>query len=240
MTPKPIIGSPAPKDILKARVIYKILESIYGTPEWREPLSAVDELVSTILSQNTNDANRDRAYHNLRAKLPTWDSVRDATPEEVIEAVRVAGLANQKGPRIQSILKQISAERGDLSLDFLRDMEKDEASDWLKQHKGVGPKTAAIVLQFSLGIPAFPVDTHIYRVTGRTGIRPGKLDVERTHPWMEQLFNPEQYGPGHLNFIKLGREICHARKPECPICPINHLCDYHYKNLPMKENNKDQ
>ena len=165
--------------------------------------------------------------------------MRDATTEEVIEAIRVAGLANQKGPRIQSILSQISTERGDLSLDFLRDMEKDEASDWLKQHKGVGPKTAAIVLQFSLGIPAFPVDTHIYRVTGRAGIRPGKMDVERTHPWMELLFNPEQYGPGHLNFIKLGREICHARKPECPICPINHLCD-HYKNLQIKENNKDQ
>jgi len=238
MTPTPIIGSPTPKDIDTARAIYQILESTYGTPEWREPPSAVDELVSTILSQNTNDTNRDRAYTNLRAKLPTWESVRDATAEEVIEAIRVAGLANQKGPRIQSVLSQISVERGNLSLDFLRDMKKDEALDWLKQHKGVGPKTAAIVLQFSLGIPAFPVDTHIYRVTGRTGIRPGKLNVERTHPWIEQLFDPEQYGPGHLNIIKLGREICHARKPECPICPINHLCDY-YKNLPEKENNKD-
>ena len=238
MTLKSIISSPTPKDIDKAREIYQILESMYGTPEWREPLSAVDELVSTILSQNTNDTNRDRAYNNLRAKLPTWESVRDAPTEEVIEAVRVAGLANQKGSRIQSILRQISAERGDLSLDFLRDMEKDEALDWLKQHKGVGPKTAAIVLQFSLGIPAFPVDTHIYRVTGRTGIRPNKLNVERTHPWMERLFDPDQYGPGHLNIIKLGREICHARKPECPICPINHLCDY-FKNLPGKENNRD-
>jgi len=138
----------------------------------------------------------------------------------------------------RQVLKQISAERGDLSLDFLRDMEKDEALDWLKQHKGVGPKTAAIVLQFSLGIPTFPVDTHIYRVTGRTGIRPSKLNVERTHPWMEQLFDPEQYGPGHLNIIKLGREICHARKPDCSICLINHLCDY-FKNLPGKDNSKE-
>ena len=238
MTPKPIIVSPTQKDINKARAIYQILESIYGTPDWREPLSAVDELVSTILSQNTTDTNRDRAYNNLRAKLPTWESVRDAPAEEVIEAVRVAGLANQKGPRIQTVLRQISAERGGLSLDFLRDMEKDEALSWLKKHKGVGPKTAAIVLQFSLGIPAFPVDTHIYRVTGRTGIRPSKLNVERSHPWMEQLFDLEQYGPGHLNIIKLGREICHARKPECSICQINHLCDY-YKNLPGKGNSKD-
>ena len=239
MTSKLIFVSPTPKNINRARKIYQIIESIYGTPKWREPLSAVDELVSTILSQNTNDANRDRAYNNLRTKFPTWESVRDAPVDDVIESVRIAGLANQKGPRIQSVLKQLSAERGNLSLDFLRDMEKDEALGWLKQHKGVGPKTAAIVLQFSLGIPAFPVDTHIYRVTGRTGIRPIKLNVERTHTWMEQLFNPEQYGPGHLNIIKLGREICHARKPECPICPINHLCDY-FKNLQAKDNNKDQ
>jgi endonuclease-3 len=234
MSPKPIIVSPIQKDINKAREIYGILITIYGTPEWREPLSAVDELVSTILSQNTNDTNRDRAYNNLRAKLPTWKSVRDAPAEEVIEAVRVAGLANQKGPRIQSVLRQISAEREDISLDFLRDKRKDEALDWLKQHKGVGPKTASIVLQFSLGIPAFPVDTHVYRVSGRTGIRPDKLNVERTHVWMEQLFDPEQYGPGHLNFIKFGREVCHARKPECPICPISHLCSF-FKNLPDKE-----
>jgi len=234
MTPKSITISPTQKDIDKAKEIYRILLSNYGTPEWREPLSAIDELVSTILSQNTNDTNRDRAYNNLRAKLPTWESVRDAPTEEVIEAVRVAGLANQKGPRIQLILRQISAERGDLSLDFLRDKGKDEALDWLKQHKGVGPKTASIILQFSLGIPAFPVDTHVYRVSGRTGIRPEKLNVERTHAWMEQLFNHEQYGPGHLNFIKFGREVCHARKPECPICPIKHLCVF-FKNLPDKK-----
>jgi len=230
MSPKSITISPTQKDIDKAREIYRILISTYGTPEWREPLSAVDELVSTMLSQNTNDTNRDRAFISLRAKFSTWESVRDAPVEEVIEAVRVAGLANQKGSRIKSILKEISAERGEISLDFLRNMRKDEALAWLTQHKGVGPKTAAIVLQFSLGIPAFPVDTHVYRVSGRTGIRPNKLNVERTHPWMEQLFEPEQYGPGHLNFIKLGREICHARKPECPNCPINQLCDY-FKNI---------
>jgi len=230
MSPKSITISPTQKDIDKAREIYRILISTYGTPEWREPLSAVDELVSTMLSQNTNDTNRDRAFISLRAKFSTWESVRDAPVEEVIEAVRVAGLANQKGSRIKSILKEISAERGEISLDFLRNMRKDKALAWLTQHKGVGPKTAAIVLQFSLGIPAFPVDTHVYRVSGRTGIRPNKLNVERTHPWMEQLFEPEQYGPGHLNFIKLGREICHARKPECPICPINQLCDY-FKNI---------
>ncbi|MCD6576916.1 MAG: endonuclease III [Anaerolineaceae bacterium] len=231
MTLKPIEISPTQKDVDKAGKIYRILTSIYGMPKWREPLSAIDELISTILSQNTTDSNRDRAYHNLRAKFPTWESVMNAPAEKVTRAVRVAGLANQKGPRIQSVLRQIIAERGSLSLDFLRDMEKGEALNWLKKNKGVGPKTAAIVLQFSLGIPAFPVDTHVYRVTGRTGIRPDKLNVEQTHTWMEQLFDPKQYGAGHLNIIQFGREICHARKPECSICPISHLCNY-FKNLP--------
>ena len=221
---------PTKININKARKIYHLLETAFGISEWREPLPAVDELVSTILSQNTNDTNRDRAFENLRANFPTWNSVMDANPDEIIDAIRVAGLANQKGPRIQSILRQINAERKSLSLNFLHDLGKEEALNWLKQYKGVGPKTAAIVLQFSLGIPAFPVDTHVYRVSGRTGIRPQDLSVERTHTWMEQLYDPQQYGPGHLNFIRLGREICHARKPECIDCPLSHLCD-HYQGL---------
>jgi endonuclease III len=228
------LKKPTTRDINKAQDFYKILISTFGIPEWRDPLPAIDELVSTILSQNTNDVNRDRAFTNLRAEFPTWESVMQAKPDEIIAAVRVAGLANQKGPRIQSVLKQIHAERGVLSLDFLRAMEKEKASNWLMRHKGVGPKTAAIVLQFSLDIPAFPVDTHVYRVTGRIGIRPSQLNVERTHAWMEQLFNPHQYGPGHLNIIRLGREICHARNPECVICPLKHLCDY-YLDLKKKD-----
>lgn len=239
MTSNSTAEIPTKKDIDKARKIYRVLETAFGIPEWREALPAVDELVSTILSQNTNDTNRDRAFDNLRANFPSWNLVMDANPDEIIDAIRVAGLANQKGPRIQSVLRQINSERGKLSLDFLRDLEKKEASDWLKQHKGVGPKTAAIVLQFSLGIPAFPVDTHIYRVSGRTGIRPKDLSVEGTHIWMEQLFDPQQYGPGHLNFIRLGRDICHARKPECSNCPLSILCVY-YESLERTDsiNNK--
>jgi len=215
----------------KAQQIYKILEQEYGLPEWRQPLPAVDELISTILSQNTNDVNRDRAFDNLRINLPTWEAVRDAPEQKVIEAVRVAGLANQKGPRIQHVLRQISAERRKISLDFLGDMEPESARKWLISQKGVGPKTAAIVMQFSLGIPAFPVDTHVYRVSGRLGIRPDKLNVEKTHTWMERLFNPDQYGPGHLNFIRHGREVCHARKPECERCALSRICDFYQATI---------
>ena len=219
--------APAPEIKRKAQKIYQILLHTYGLPEWRLPLPALDELVSTILSQNTNDVNRDRAFENLRECLPTWEAVRDADEDVIIDAVRIAGLANQKGPRIQQVLRQISAERGELSLEFLRDLNREEALQWLQAQKGVGPKTAAIVLQFSLGIPAFPVDTHVYRVSGRLGIRPVKMDVEMTHIWMEMLFDPDQYGSGHLNFIRHGREICHARKPECSNCPLAQLCDFY-------------
>jgi endonuclease-3 len=213
----------------KALKVHKKLLETYGEPVWRNPLPPVDELVSTILSQNTNDVNRDRAFDSLRAKFPTWEQVRDADTDEVIEAVRVAGLANQKGPRIQQVLRDITAERGSLDLSFLAAMPLDEARNWLTRFKGVGPKTAAIVLCFSLNRPAFPVDTHIYRVTGRIGLCPEKMTVEQAHPHLEGIFPPETYYAAHLNIIRLGREVCAARKPNCPVCPVRELCDYEPK-----------
>ncbi|MCC6147110.1 MAG: endonuclease III [Anaerolineaceae bacterium] len=220
----------------RAAAVHQRLVDFYGCPEWQFPQEALDELVSTILSQNTNDRNRDAAFQLLRKRFPTWEAVRDADSEEVIMAIRTAGLANQKGPRIQAVLREITAERGSLDLGFLVEMETAEARDWLTHFKGVGPKTAAIVLLFALGKPAFPVDTHIYRVTGRIGLRPPNMTVEQAHSHLAALFSPEVYGPAHLNIIRLGREICHARKPNCAICPLNDLCDYarhHYGNLPL-------
>ncbi len=210
----------------RALQVHEKLLEVFGEPIWRNPLPAIDELVSTILSQNTNDVNRDRAFDALRAKFPSWEKVRDAKTEDVIAAIRPAGLANQKGPRIQQVLRAITEERGSLHLDFLADLPTEEARAWLTKFNGVGPKTAAIVLCFSLGKPAFPVDTHIYRVSGRIGLRPEKMTVEQAHPHLESLLSPETYYAAHLNLIRLGREICHARKPECGKCPIIKLCDY--------------
>lgn len=214
---------------LKARAmaVYERLLEFYGIPEWRDALTPVDELVSTILSQNTNDLNRDRAYQALRRRFSTWEEVRDAETQQVIDTIRPAGLANQKAPRIQAVLQDITEQRGSLDLDFLRELPLEEARAWLKQFKGVGPKTAAIVLQFSLQRPAFPVDTHIYRVTGRLGLRPEKMSVEQAHQFFEALLPPETYFTAHLNIIRLGREICQARKPNCPACPCKDLCDYY-------------
>ena len=220
------VPQPKQKTIDKAQTVYQLLVDFYGIPEWRQPLPAVDELISTILSQNTNDVNRDAAFYRLKERFPTWEGVGDAPPEEVQDAIRPAGLANQKGPRMQAILRQITEERGSLDLDFLKEETREDAHAWLNRFNGVGPKTAAIVLQFSLGIPALPVDTHVYRVTGRVGLRPQKMSVEKAHVWLEQVFTPDQYGPGHLNIIRLGREICHARKPECERCPLQAVCDY--------------
>ena len=210
----------------RAFKIHERLLEFYGEPVWRNPLPAIDELVSTILSQNTNDINRDRGFRALRTTFPTWEQVRDAPAQEVVEAIRPAGLANQKGPRIQQVLRSITEERGSLDLSFLGDLSVDEARAWLTKFNGVGPKTAAIVLCFALGKAAFPVDTHIYRVTGRIGLRPERMTVEQAHPHLENLFPPETYYPAHLNIIRLGREICTARRPYCEKCPIVDLCDY--------------
>jgi endonuclease-3 len=207
-----------------AQTVFKRLFEVYGLPVWRQPLQPIDELVSTILSQNTNDRNRDLAYRSLRRLYPTWEAVRDAPEEGVVAAVRIAGLGNQKGPRIQDLLRQITIERGSLDLRFLQDLSVEEARTWLLRFKGVGPKTAAIVLQFSLGKPSFAVDTHIYRVSGRLNLRPERMSIEETHFHLGGLFRPDEYGTAHLNLIRLGREVCHARKPDCPACFLEDIC----------------
>lgn len=208
----------------RARRVQQRLMQYYGSPQWRAPLPPLDELISTVLSQNTNDSNRDRAFAALRARMPTWDDVRQAPLRQVVEAIHSAGLASQKAPRIQAILQRTHAERGTLDLGFLRHWSPEAAESWLRELPGVGPKTASIVMLFSLGIPAFPVDTHIYRVTGRLGLRPAKQSYEAAHKHLAGLFPPSQYAAVHLNLIRLGREVCKARRPQCSICPLRRMC----------------
>jgi endonuclease-3 len=218
-------GSTLPREEKEwALAVHSRLLAFYGYPEWREPLPPLDELVATILSQNTNDANSYRAFLALKGRYPDWETVRNAPEAELIDTIRSAGLANQKGPRIQSVLRAITAQRGDLDISFLKELPDAEVMAWLTGFKGVGPKTASIVMQFSLDKPAFPVDTHIFRVTGRIGLRPPKMNPEQAHVHLAGLFSPDAYYPVHLNLIRLGREICHARRPECHACPILDLC----------------
>jgi len=211
----------------KLKAIHKILLKTYGEPE-RSPLDAVSELVCTILSQNTNDNNRDRAYTALRAKFPTWEQARDAPTKQVIATIRPAGLANQKGPRIQKVLRRITELNPGqpLNIDFLADLPVDQAKLWLTSLKGVGPKTAAIVLLFSLNRPAFPVDTHVHRVTTRLGLIPEGTSAEKAHDLLEALVPPEWYYVFHLNVIAHGRAVCKAQRPRCETCPLQKNCEY--------------
>ncbi len=213
--------------MVRAALVRERLLEEYGQPFWRNPLPPLDELVSTILSQNTNDTNRDRAFKSLRTAYPSWEQVRDADPDAVIESIRSAGLANQKGPRIQQMLREITEETGSLDLSFLEGMAPEDVRDRLLRYKGVGLKTASIVMLFSLDQPAFPVDTHIHRVTGRLGLRPEKMSAEASHDHLANLFPVSSYYEVHLNIIRQGREVCQARKPKCADCVLNDICDYY-------------
>ena len=210
------------------------LEQHYGKPQPQPPLPPLDELILTILSQNTNDRNRDVAFKALQARFPNWEAVRDAPLDDVIAAIRPDGLANQKGARIQAVLQTITAERGTLDLTFLHTMSAGQVRAWLTKFKGVGPKTAAIVLLFSLGKPAFPVDTRVHRITGRLGLRPNKMSANATHTHFEMLL-PDNISAAdcysiHVNLIRLGRQVCQARRPDCSNCPLHDLCHFYQNN----------
>ncbi len=206
------------------------LNEVFGRPDWRPTLPPLDELIDCILSQSTSDTNRDRAFAGLKAAFPSWEAVMDVPTEAVIAVIKPAGLANQKAPRIQEVLRRIYAERGELNIDFLAELPIQEAKDWLTSFHGVGPKTAAIVLCFAFRRPAFPVDTHIHRVGQRIGFLPQGISADNAHPVMEAIIPPDDYLDFHLNLIRLGREVCHARNPACGLCPLTAYCDY-YQSL---------
>jgi endonuclease-3 len=206
--------------------IHNLLMTEYGDHPWH-PHDPVATLVSTILSQNTNDVNRDRAFEQLRKRFLSWEAVRNAPEEEVIDAIRPAGLGPTKAPRIQEALTRITEEQGEISLDFLADLPVEEARAWLLDLPGVGPKTAAIVLLFALGMPAFPVDTHVHRVTRRLGLIPEKTSREHAHELLEALIPPEIYYAFHLNLIEHGRAVCHARNPEHKRCVLRDECAFY-------------
>jgi endonuclease-3 len=181
-------------------------------------------LVLTILSQHTNDTNSGKAFATMQARFPSWDGVLRAKPAALIESIRLGGLANQKGPRIQQVLGRIWEERGSWELDFLAELPLDEAKAWLRALPGVGPKTAACVLMFALGRPALPVDTHVYRVARRLGLIGPKVTADQAHALLEALVPAEDTYAFHIGLIKLGRHTCTARAPDCGGCPLNDVC----------------
>jgi endonuclease-3 len=193
-------------------------------PEWRPHHDAVSELVLTILSQNTSDTNSGRAFMRLISRYPDWQAVTTAPVDEVEREIAVGGLAKQKAPRIQAALQAVYEARGGFDLEFLREMPLEDAKGWLRELKGVGPKTAACVLVFALGLPALPVDTHVHRVAQRLGLVPEGVSAERAHDLLEPMLEPEVVFPFHVLMIKHGRRLCEARRPRCGECPLVERC----------------
>jgi endonuclease-3 len=226
------ITRPAPAVVRRARQVHRILGDYYQTPDRPEArIDPLSELIAVILSQHTSDVNSERAYDSLRARFPSWDAVRTAPTLEVADAIRSGGLALVKAPRIQRVLNQILEARGELSLDFLADLSLDDARAYLRTLDGVGPKSAACVLLFSLDKPAMPVDTHIHRVAGRLGLIPPRTSADAAHEQLERLVPPAEVYRFHVSLIWHGRRICKAPRPRCGECPVNALCPFPAKTV---------
>jgi endonuclease III len=223
----------------------------YGRPTWERRLDPTSELILTILTQNSADTNAEVAFEALRQRYPSggmvqahkpgagwggfglrdgaapdWDAVERAAIPELVDTIRPGGLANQKAPRIQSALRHIREERGDHSLEFLGEMSALEARAWLTAIDGIGPKTASVLLLFSFGTPLMPVDRHVERASKRIGLIPSKTTADEAHDLFLGLLEPDEMYEAHVNLIRHGREICHARKPDCGHCPVAARCRY--------------
>ena len=211
----------------KAWQIYFRLLEAYGEPDWKPSHTPVDELILTILSANTNDVNSGRAFRAIKAHYgEDWDAVRTAPLEELKEVIRVAGMYNQKAPRIIKTLEMIRAEQGAYNIDHVAQMPVDEALVYLTHFPGVGHKTASIVLLFCFRAHAFPVDTHVQRIAQRLGVTGRKATPEAVKKQWESLLPGETFLALHINQIQHGREVCRARNPRCEVCNQTQHCDY--------------
>lgn len=220
-----------PEDKLAA--VYERLIEAYGIPEWHPDGDALGGLIGTILSQHTSDVNSERAYRRLIERFPTWEAVRDAPVVAVEDAIRPGGLGRIKALRIQAVLRDLTArlDGAPLTLGQLEETSIEQAEAYLRTLPGVGPKTAACVLLFSLGRPAFPVDTHVLRVCRRLGLIGPHTSADAAHVLLGRAIPAEWRHTLHVNLIRLGRQTCHAQRPDCPHCPLRAVCDYYWQQV---------
>ena len=204
--------------------VMEYLGPVYGPVEWEPRYNPAEELVYTILSQHTSDVNSERAFGNLMGRFDDLDAIADASQEEIEEAIRSGGLAQQKSVRIKEVLNIVRDELGSFDLSFLGEMELEEAKAWLKRLPGIGPKTAAIILCFSMGMPAMPVDTHIHRVSQRLRLIGPKVSADKAHDILESKVPPEDVFPFHMYLIRHGRQVCKAQRPRCGECVLAWGC----------------
>ncbi len=210
----------------KSRIeeIHRQLIREYGERRLEARKPPLDELIFTILSQHTNDTNRDKAWERLKGDHESWATIAALPDREIESRIRVGGLAAQKARRISSILQAVRREHGTFDLDFLKDLDADEIRDYLLGFPGVGPKTVACVLIFSLDKPAFPVDTHIHRLATRLGLIPRKTSSAKAHQILGSLVPTNMYLTLHMNLIAHGRKVCKAISPMCHLCVISDIC----------------
>ncbi|MFC2075848.1 endonuclease III domain-containing protein [candidate division KSB1 bacterium] len=204
--------------------IITLLESDQGIPTWNGPSDPLESLVLTVLSQNTNDRNRDRAYESLRSAFPTWDGLALASARDISRAIRVGGLANQKGRRLKALLGWVKVRFGGWDMSEICGMDMEEAIDLLVSVDGVGVKTAAVVLMFACGRDVFPVDTHVHRLCLRLGLVAANSTAEKTFMAMKDMVPPGKSYSLHMNLIHFGRNCCRARIPVCLDCPLYREC----------------
>lgn len=211
----------------KAQEIYLRLNQFFGEPIWAPGPDAVDELILTILSANTNDINSGRAFAQLKARFGNdWEAVRLAPLDELKAAIRPAGMYHQKAPHLVAALEQIKRDQGAYTLAHLATWPVQDALAYLTRLPGVGHKTASIVLLFCFNLGAFPVDTHIQRISQRLGLASRRTSPEKIKAIWEALLPPSTFYALHLNLIRHGRQLCTARLPKCALCPLQSVCDY--------------
>ena len=213
------------------KYIVQNLESTFGEPVLRAKSEPLEMLIRVILSQATTDALSERAFENLKQKFPTWDAVLTADVDRIAESIKLGGLANQKANVIKELLTNIKAANDTLNLDFLHQFSTKDAVSYLKNFRGIGPKTAACTLLFACHKNIFPLDTHIFRVLRRVGIVPPKCSDERAHEILDQIVPENKFYSLHVNLIRLGRKICRPQEPLCERCPIVEYCDYGSLNI---------
>lgn len=216
--------SRTPNPLRPTAIVNRLIREAPLTP-WRATNDPVTELVLTLLSQNTSDTNSGRAFQQLLKRYPDWDSVLEAPVEELEETIRPGGLARTKAPRMQALLSQLRDRLGpEWDASRLADMPIDEAKKWLIELPGVGPKTAACVLLFSLGRPALPVDTHVHRVAQRLGLIGPKVAAVPAHDMLEAQLPPDKLYDFHVTLIRHGRRVCHKQRPKCGECVLLDRC----------------
>jgi endonuclease-3 len=225
---KPLKKTPkrAPRTKSKADIALTVqmMTEQYGPFDHEPRLPPTDEMVFTILSQHTSDINSSRAYRRLMESFDTLEAVASADVPEIEKAIAPGGLAKIKAPRIKAVLNRILELNGSLDLSFLREMPLNDAKAWLRQLPGIGPKSAGIVLSFSLGMPAMAIDTHIYRVSQRLGVIGLKVNVDKAHDILEEKVEPDEVLNFHVSYINHGRQVCRAQRPLCPECVVGGLC----------------